>query len=562
MLRRRWKAILSACVGTAILAGLLTFALGQNEDAQVILPPVTFSHDSGFYDDAFYLEIKGNGNQVYYTLDSSDPDERSIRYTGPILIQDASPNENVYSAVTDMSAYYDKALLKRNNKGMVHKYRLPDEPIDKATVIRAVSVDDAGNRSPAVTAVYFVGFGAKKGYRGMNIMSVTTDPANLFDPQKGIYVLGEKFAETLKDGIVENQDSHVFMWPANYHQRGRDWERQAEVHCFDPEGELVFSGPCGIRIQGRSSRANMPKNLNINARREYGCVGFNTGHLFDREYTLNRLSLYFGSNDLLLRDYLVNALVDDMDVVNRAFCPCVLFLDGEYWGLFWLASRFKADYMSQRYGVAEDNIVAIKRDHIEIGREEDLKLFEDMVSFIADNDMRKPENFESACAMIDLQSCIDYFAVEIYIANTDWPINNYALWRSRRPASNAFSDGRWRWMLFDLELGMRSKNAKLDTLKRAINNDAMFASLMQNEAFSAMLTDRLLNLATDTFAPERMDDFIDAYEADMADAIEKKYQRFYGEYSMDDLFYKGCDEIKEFFRLRQAYILKKYGGER
>ena len=264
----------------------------------------------------------------------------------------------------------------------------------------------------------------------------------------------------------------------------------------------------------------------------------------------------------MLRDYLVNALVGDMDVVNRAFCPCALFLDGEYWGLYWLASRFKADYLSQKYGVDADNIVAIKRDRIEIGREEDVKLFEDMVSFIADSNMRKPENYEQACAMIDLQSCVDYFAVEIYIANTDWPLNNYALWRSRRPASNAYSDGRWRWMLFDVEHGMRPEYAKLDALKRAINHEAMFASLMQNEEFSAMMTERLLNLATDTFAPERMDAFIDAYEADMADAIEKKYQRFYGEYSMDDLFYRGCDEVREFFRMRQAYILEKYGRKR
>ena len=562
MLRRRWKAILCSCVGAAILAGLLTIALGQNEDARVILPPVTFSHASGFYDDAFYLEIEGNGNPIYYTLDSSDPDERSIPYTGPILIQDASANENVYSAITDMSAYYDRALLKRNNKELTHDYRVPGEPVDKATVIRAVSVDTAGNRSPAATAVYFVSFGEKKGYNGVNIMSVTTDPSNLFDHEKGIYVLGDKFAETLRDGVVENSDSNVFMWPANYHQRGKDWERLAEVHSFDSTGEPVFSGPCGIRIQGRATRANMPKNLNLNARREYGCAAFDTGDLFDREYTLNRLNLYFGSNDLMLRDYLVNALVGDMDVVNRAFCPCALFLDGEYWGLYWLASRFKADYLNQKYGVDADNIVAIKRDRIEIGREEDVKLFEDMVSFIADSNMRKPENYEQACAMIDLQSCVDYFAVEIYIANTDWPLNNYALWRSRRPASNAYSDGRWRWMLFDVEHGMRPEYAKLDALKRAINHEAMFASLMQNEEFSAMMTERLLNLATDTFAPERMDAFIDAYEADMADAIEKKYQRFYGEYSMDDLFYRGCDEVREFFRMRQAYILEKYGRKR
>ena len=384
----------------------------------------------------------------------------------------------------------------------------------------------------------------------------------LFDDEKGIYVLGDKFSEVLKDGIVTLEGvNDVFLWPANFTQKGKDWEREAVVHCFDPDGNVVFLGPCGIRVQGRATRAYMPKNLNIYAREQYGCAAFDTGSLFAGEYLLNRLNLYNGSNDVMLRDYMINSLISGMDVASQEYCPCVLFLDGEYWGVYWLGTRFKADYLTQKYGVNKDNIVSIKVGGVEIGRDEDLKLYEDMVSFIADNDMRSPGPYEQACEMIDIQSCVDYYATEVYLANTDWPTNNFALWRSRHKASNAFSDGRWRWMLFDLDHGARVQFAGEDTLSRAINLDALFASLMCNGDFARSLTERLLRLAGETFAPERVDAFIDAYEADMAGAIENKYRRFYGKYDMDKRFYAGCEEVREFFRLRQAYIIKTYGGE-
>ena len=559
---RRWKTVLSFCLGVAVLAGVLAFAQRQDGGGEQGKPAeVSFSRPSGFYDAAFDLELSAEAGQIYYTLDSSNPDEHATLYTGPIHVQDASPNENVYSANTDTTVYLDKALLKKNGKKQYRKYRVPAQPVDKATVVRAVCVDPFGNPGPVSTAVYFVGFAGKTGYAGINVMTITTDPANLFDEEKGIYVLGKTFRDTLKDGVVTGVGDALFLWPANFTQKGKDWERPADIHCFDANGSLVFSGPCGIRIQGRATRAGLPKNMNIYARKKYGCAGFDTGGLFGNNYTLNRLNLYDGSNDVMLREYMVNSLTSDMDFLDREFCPCALFLDGEYWGVYWLGPRFKADYMSQKCGVREDNIVSIKMGEVDLGQEEDQKLYDDMVAYIADNDMRSPEAFERACELIDLQSCIDYYAVEVYIANIDWPTNNYSLWRSRRKASGAFSDGRWRWILFDLDHAMRIQDAELDTLKRLLNLDPMFASLMQNEAFSQQFIERLLQLAGDTFAPERTDAFIEAFQADMAAVIEKKYQRFYGKYDMDALFYMGCEQVRDFFRQRQAYIIKTYGGE-
>lgn len=558
---RRWKKAAYWALGGICIVALAAFAAAQPEQRPEAVRQVRFSEASGFYDAPFYLELEADGGNIYYTLDGSEPDEGGIPYEGPILIQDASKNENVYSVITDVSPYLKPELLDKNDVQLFHHYQVPDQPVDKATVVRAVSVDGWGNRSAPSDAVYFVGFGEKTGYDGMNVMSVVTDPDNLFDSKKGIYVLGDVFAETVSDGVVHRNGVNLFSWAANYNQKGRDWERPALIHCFDREGEPVFSGQYGIRIQGKATRANLPKNLNIFARKQYGNDSIDTGSLYDARYLLNRMTLYYGPSELLLADYLVEELTDGMDFADRQLEPCVMFLNGEYWGVYWLVPRFKQDYLNQRYDVDPRNIVEVKHGRIEVGQDEDIDLYENMMSFIADHDMRDPAAYAQACELLDIQSCIDYFAVEIYIANTDWPINNIALWRSRYKADTACSDCRWRWILYDVEQGMDAQWVRVNSLKSAANRDPLFASLMKNEGFAAAVREKLLTLAEGVFAPERVSAFIAEYKRDMAEAIEKKYQRFSHETMALEDFYAGCDSIDSFFRERREYIIEQYGGK-
>lgn len=558
---RRWKKAAYWALGGICIVALAAFAAAQPEQRPEAVRQVRFSEASGFYDAPFYLELEADGGNIYYTLDGSEPDEGGIPYEGPILIQDASKNENVYSVITDVSPYLKPELLDKNDVQLFHHYQVPDQPVDKATVVRAVSVDGWGNRSAPSDAVYFVGFGEKTGYDGMNVMSVVTDPDNLFDSKKGIYVLGDVFAETVSDGVVHWNGVNLFSWAANYNQKGRDWERPALIRCFDREGEPVFSGQYGIRIQGKATRANLPKNLNIFARKQYGNDSIDTGSLYDARYLLNRMTLYYGPSELLLADYLVEELTDGMDFADRQLEPCVMFLNGEYWGVYWLVPRFKQDYLNQRYDVDPRNIVEVKHGRIEVGQDEDIDLYEDMMSFIADHDMRDPAAYAQACELLDIQSCIDYFAVEIYIANTDWPINNIALWRSRYKADTACSDCRWRWILYDVEQGMDAQWVRVNSLKSAANRDPLFASLMKNEGFAAAVREKLLTLAEGVFAPERVSAFIAEYKRDMAEAIEKKYQRFSHETMALEDFYAGCDSIDSFFRERREYIIEQYGGK-
>ncbi|MFI3231291.1 MAG: FN3 associated domain-containing protein, partial [bacterium] len=141
-----------------------------------------FSMPSGFYEDDFLLKIIAPTNEVYYTLDGSIPTKNSIRYTKPILITDASLNENSYSMREDTSTFLleDLIIQYNNDETYTSIYNLPDYLIDKCTVVRAMYYDAFGVAQEVNTATYFVGYQNKTGYDTNYTISIITEPDNLF----------------------------------------------------------------------------------------------------------------------------------------------------------------------------------------------------------------------------------------------------------------------------------------------------------------------------------------------------------------------------------------------
>lgn len=71
--------ILAMCILTT---GIISVVYA--DEAVVALP--VFSSEGGIYTESFTLTINGSGNSVYYTLDGSLPDEKSLLYSEPIEI--------------------------------------------------------------------------------------------------------------------------------------------------------------------------------------------------------------------------------------------------------------------------------------------------------------------------------------------------------------------------------------------------------------------------------------------------------------------------------------------
>ena len=521
---------------------------------------IIFSRNSGFYEEEFELYIYAPTDEIYYTLDGSDPDINSLKYEKPMIIKDATINSNIHSMRVDVTTRFSEEINEEYvDLSDEPDYMVSENPVDKCNVLKVVYYDKYGNRSKIAEQIYFVGFDEKEGYENINIISVTTEPDNLFDYENGIYVTGERFDLYREEGIPEDELGAWAHWKANYRQKGKKWERESSIQIFDIERNLVLSQNVGLRIQGGASRAYYPKSLNFFARDEYGDNRLNYD-FWGTGYTPKRITLTCGGNDYYtkIRDRLACELSEDTNIATMHYEPYVLFLNGEYWGFFYLTEKYDAQYVEYYYGVErgenDENIIMIKNGAIEVGTEDDKNLYDAMVYYIESHDMSIEENYRKACELIDIESFIDYFAIESYIARIgDWPESNYALWRSKNISDKPYEDGKWRWMLFDVNSkSMKSGYYDFDYIEENREESKMFDSLCENDEFKRKFSERIIELSNTIFEKEVVNQKIDEYVQLMDEPMKKHFQRFFC--TDNELFHVGIEEIRFFFNEREPYI--------
>lgn len=71
-----------------------------------------------------------------------------------------------------------------------------------------------------------------------------------------------------------------------------------------------------------------------------------------------------------------------------------------------------------------------------------------------DRDLTDDKTFAEFCELVDIDNLMQYYCMEVFIANKDWPGNNYKAFRyypDEGEDVSGFRDGKWRFMFFDAE---------------------------------------------------------------------------------------------------------------
>ncbi len=506
----------------------------SNNDAERILEKIEapiFSVAGGFYEDEFELELTAPpDSMIYYTLDGSDPSDKSILYEDPILIKDVSKEPNIYSSRADFNPVHD---------GQVESI------VDKIAIIRAIAIDADGRKSDIVTNSYIIKKENNTGYSEMYTVSLVTDPYNLFDYNEGIYVLGKDYDDFVAEG---GSLEDWIQAGANYRIDGKKSERPASIEIFDENGKCILDREIGIRIHGGTTRGCAQKSFSVYAREMYDGKDTIEG-LFGENTTIHKFFIYTNREKTKLRDTLVTRMLADRDMATQSFIYCNVFLDGEYWGIYLLAEEYDEYYFENHYGIERDNIQIC-----EGATPPDVIQYLDTVS-----DKSEAVVYEQLCEMIDIQSFIDYYAAMIYLNNSDWLGYNARCYRSINVGRGENEDGKWRWGVWDIESVMY--DAYVNTFHigniSSWQDDLLAQALMKHEEFRKQFVITYMDLYNNVWQEDSILHIVSEMKNNIAESYAMHSERFYIGEDIDKYY----DKMKSFLIERKEYAFQQLKEE-
>ena len=361
---------------------------------------------------------------------------------------------------------------------------------------------------------------------------------------------------------------NIWEMEANYTQRGKEWERPANFTLFDG-GEMVLQQNVGIRIKGNYSRCLAQKSFNIYTRQDYGKSEFEYDFFSGKATKAKNgkaikkydgLVLRNGGNDngaAFFRDSINQSLITDRAFAYQASSECIVFIDGEFWGIYQMMEKISDSYLSDHYGIKKSDIAMIKNGELEEGSESDLSDWEALCNGVANGSI----TYEEFCQKVDIQGFMDYFAAQIYWANADWPKRNYTAWRSDAiDESNPYADGKWRMVLFDTESGQGlygsyDKSFSADCYSRLKQDGSqlakMFTKLSSNETFRLEFSRTLMDMANYNFVPEKVNEVISYYKNNFKEQVADTYSRFNS--GSSGKFESELSTVANFYAQRYSY---------
>ena len=367
----------------------------------------SFSLQGGLYKGSIELSIAiPEGTVVYYTTDGTIPTESSTRYTGDSFT------------------------------------------LSGVMVLRARAFDQSGLLQPSeiITQSYILNT-----YYTMPVVSLVTDPDELWNPVTGMLTVGEDIDKSR--GIpfrnaIYRQDN-VGKRP-----------REGHVEVYETDGAQILSQGMEFSLQGQYSLDMPQKTFKLRARSKYGAKYFTAALFPDREYTEYKCFVVRNSgNDnpwTRLNDGLQGRLIDRFNeitstpstVIHQAWRPVIVYLNGAYWGHYNMRERADRFFVAQHEGLTLDE--AGDMDVLESGstlvygsRDE----YAALLKHVEDSSPGKnPEDLQYILDRVDVDNYFDYMAFEMFFGNSD--PGNIRYYKLHKEGS------KWRWIFYDADYGL------------------------------------------------------------------------------------------------------------
>lgn len=441
----------------------------------------------GSYDGVTSLSIGFAGEgEIFYTTDCSEPDRSSTPYTGPV-------------------------------------------EITETTVFRVCAYEAGCTRSGILDLTYLLNEGDN-----LDTVTVVTDPVNLWGNIGGIYAAGPGASGSYP------------YFGANY---WRDMEVPATVTLLTKEGTEEFSEGCGLKIFGGYSRAQKKKSFACMFRSKFGDSTLDYPLFGEAGLdSYQSFVLRAGGQDYYaakFRDELITSLANEhLGIAVQQYRPVVLYLNGEYWGIYFIREKLTDQYVAGHWNVKPETVTLTVQE----GRE--VPDYMALRSYVRSHDLREKEHYDYLASRIDLDSYIDHVIIQMWIENTD--LGNVKFFR--------IGEGRWTWVLFDTDASMH--NPMRNTIGTFLTKNQQHPHdqyardfvnhLMVNEAFRERFLRRMAYQLSTVWNEAVVTARVDYFHDLLAGDIEKECARWDHKVSSWE---ENVQLLRDFAATRTGYFL-------
>jgi len=323
---------------------------------------------------------------------------------------------------------------------------------------------------------------------------------------------------------------------------------------FEEDGTFIDEAVGEYNKHGNDSWAYAQRGVDYIVRDQYGYNDDVDDEIFDlkERNDFQRLIIKAAANDNYpfefggahIRDAYVHTLsqLADMELDERTWEPCIMYMNGEYWGVYELREKVDDhDYTKEYYDQGKQWIDFIKtwgNTWEEYGSWDD---WYTLTGFITNNDMSVQANYEQAKEGLNMLSLVDYMILNTHVVCADWLNWNTAWWRGRKEDGGAKT---WRYALWDMDAtfghyinytGIPDTGPEADPCDNEEigfsdfeGHVALTQSLLENEEFHSLYVNRYADMNNSFFTCDYMIDLLDEMIGRIEPEMPRQIERWGG----------------------------------
>ena len=335
---------------------------------------------------------------------------------------------------------------------------------------------------------------------------------------------------------------------------GRSSERSSHMEIFNTKGKRKVSTGFGLRLHGGFSRRGdfkAKKSYRAYFRDVYGSpkLKYNIIPMAGVK-DFDKLILRANGNDrapggAYIRDQLMRDLHKDMGGLVSSGTWCLLYVNGNNYGVYNLVERMDEEFMASHTGKGEFDIIKTGNTILSGTRD----AWEELGRFIGSTDLSRKENYEALKKRVDIEDFTTYMIVNLWGQNYDWPHNNWY-------AARKLPDGKWRFMCWDSEWSFRGGPYKPDNDSYAfIDSGGAYGFSTKRKMFIALLGNPEYREYYQAEVRRHLDgalleENVLRRTRQLSDAIAKEIEHEYRASKYDiKVWHRQIEEIKKFGRI-------------